>query len=76
MPLLIGTVLTHVKPEQAGAAAGILTTTQQFGVASGIAVVGAIFYSALGAPPPAARSCPAWRWPWWWTRSWSRWPRA
>ncbi len=51
MPLLIGTVLTHVKPEQAGAAAGILTTTQQFGVASGIAVVGAIFYSALGAAP-------------------------
>jgi MFS family permease len=51
MPLLIGTVLTHVKPEQAGAAAGILTTTQQFGVASGIAVIGAIFYSALGAAP-------------------------
>ena len=76
MPLLIGTVLTHVKPEQAGAAAGILTTTQQFGVASGIAVVGAIFYSALGAAPSRARSCPAWRWPWWWTRSWSRWRRA
>src|SRR5260370_27070893 len=41
----------HVRPERAGAAAGILTTTQQFGAASGIAIVGAIFYSALGAAP-------------------------
>jgi EmrB/QacA subfamily drug resistance transporter len=51
LPLLIGAVLTHVRPERAGAAAGILTTTQQFGAASGIAVIGAIFYSALGAAP-------------------------
>jgi EmrB/QacA subfamily drug resistance transporter len=51
MPLLIGTVLTHVRPEQAGGAAGILTTTQQFGQASGIAIIGTIFYSALGAAP-------------------------
>ncbi len=54
MPLLIGTVLTHVRPERAGAAAGILTTTQQFGAASGIAVIGAVFYSALGATPGRA----------------------
>ena len=59
LPLLIGAVLTHVRPERAGAAAGILTTTQQFGVASGIAVIGAIFYSALGAAPSRARSSPA-----------------
>ncbi len=51
LPLLIGAVLTHVRPERAGAAAGILTTTQQFGAASGIAVIGAIFYSALGTAP-------------------------
>jgi MFS family permease len=51
LPLLIGAVLTHVRPERAGAAAGILTTTQQFGAASGIAVIGAIFYSALGGAP-------------------------
>jgi EmrB/QacA subfamily drug resistance transporter len=51
LPLLIGAVLTHVSPHQAGAAAGILTTTQQFGVASGIAVVGAIFYGAIGTAP-------------------------
>jgi len=51
LPSLIGAVLTHVRPERAGAAAGILTTTQQFGAASGIAVVGAIFYSVLGSAP-------------------------
>jgi Na+/melibiose symporter-like transporter len=51
LPLLIGAVLAHVRAERAGAAAGILTTTQQFGAASGIAVIGAIFYSALGPAP-------------------------
>jgi MFS family permease len=51
LPLLIGAVLAHVRPERAGAAAGILTTTQQFGAASGIAVIGAIFYGVLGATP-------------------------
>jgi MFS family permease len=51
LPLLIGAVLAHVRPERAGAAAGILTTTQQFGAASGIAVIGAIFYAVLGTAP-------------------------
>ena len=51
LPSLIGAVLTHVRLERAGAAAGILTTTQQFGAASGIAVIGAVFYAALGAAP-------------------------
>ena len=51
LPLLIGAVLAHVRPERAGAAAGILTTTQQFGAASGIAVIGAIFYGVLGTAP-------------------------
>jgi len=51
LPSLIGAVLTHVPPQRAGAAAGILTTTQQFGAAGGIAVIGAIFYSGLGTAP-------------------------
>ncbi|HTT54977.1 MAG TPA: hypothetical protein VMH35_26610 [Streptosporangiaceae bacterium] len=51
MPLLIGAVLAHVQPGRAGAAAGILTATQQFGAASGIAVAGAICYGALGPAP-------------------------
>jgi EmrB/QacA subfamily drug resistance transporter len=51
LPSLIGAVLAHVRPERAGAAAGILTTTQQFGAASGIAIIGAIFYAVLGSAP-------------------------
>jgi MFS family permease len=51
LPSLIGAVLVHVNPERAGAAAGILTTTQQFGVASGVAVIGAVFFGRLGAVP-------------------------
>jgi EmrB/QacA subfamily drug resistance transporter len=51
LPSLIGAVLAHVRPDRAGAAAGILTTTQQFGAASGIAIIGAVFYAALGAAP-------------------------
>jgi EmrB/QacA subfamily drug resistance transporter len=54
LPSLIGAVLVHVKPERAGAAAGILTTTQQFGIASGVAIVGAVFYGALGGVPTSA----------------------
>ena len=48
LPSLIGTALAHTPPERAGAAAGILTTTQQFGVASGVAIIGAVFYARLG----------------------------
>ncbi len=48
LPSLIGAALAHVPPDRAGAAAGILTTTQQFGVASGVAVIGAVFYAHLG----------------------------
>jgi len=48
LPSLIGTALARVPPERAGAAAGIVTTTQQFGVASGVAIIGALFYGRLG----------------------------
>ena len=48
LPSLIGTALARVPPERAGVAAGILTTTQQFGVASGVAIIGALFYGRLG----------------------------
>jgi EmrB/QacA subfamily drug resistance transporter len=54
VPSLMSTVLIHVDPRRAGAAAGILTTTQQFAIASGVAIVGAIFYGALGAAPTRA----------------------
>jgi EmrB/QacA subfamily drug resistance transporter len=48
MPSLIGAALSGVPAERAGAAAGILTTMQQFGTAAGIAIVGVVFYSRLG----------------------------
>jgi hypothetical protein len=51
LPSLIGAALSQVPPERAGAAAGILTTMQQFGVASGVAIIGAVFYSRLGPGP-------------------------
>jgi len=52
LPSLIGAALSQVPPERAGAAAGILTTMQQFGVASGVAIIGAVFYSRLGSGVP------------------------
>jgi EmrB/QacA subfamily drug resistance transporter len=54
VPSLMTAVLTHVRPERAGAAAGILTTTQQFAVASGVAVLGAVFYEVIGGAPARA----------------------
>jgi EmrB/QacA subfamily drug resistance transporter len=54
VPSLMSAVLSHVRPEQAGAAAGVLTTTQQFAIASGVAVIGAVFYQAIGGAPARA----------------------
>jgi MFS family permease len=48
MPSLIGAALSGVPAARAGAAAGILTTMQQFGTAAGIAVIGVVFYSRFG----------------------------
>ena len=46
---LIGAVLSNVAPGQAGAAAGVLTTTQQFANAAGVAVFGSLFFGFLGS---------------------------
>jgi MFS family permease len=54
VPSLMGAVLSHVRPEQAGAAAGVLTTTQQFAIACGVAVIGAVFYEVIGGAPTRA----------------------
>ena len=54
VPSLMSAVLTHVRPEQAGAAAGVLTTTQQFAIACGVAVLGAVFYQVTGGAPTRA----------------------
>jgi EmrB/QacA subfamily drug resistance transporter len=54
VPSLMSAVLAHVRQERAGAAAGVLTTTQQFAIASGVAVLGAVFYDVLGSAPSRA----------------------
>jgi len=41
-------ILFGMKPEQAGAASGALTTMQNVGNALGVAVIGVVFYGALG----------------------------
>jgi MFS family permease len=43
---IMGTVLARVATRHAGAAAGVLTTTQQVGGALGVGIIGVIFYSA------------------------------
>ena len=47
-------VLARVKPEHAAAASGVLSTTQQAGGAIGVALIGAVFYGALGHGYPHA----------------------
>lgn len=54
LPTLIVAVLAGIRPSHGGAAAGVLTTTQQFASATGVAVLGAVFFSGLGARPSRA----------------------
>lgn len=49
---LTATVLAGLAPRHAGAAAGVLTTMQQVGGALGVALIGLIFYGALGHATP------------------------
>ena len=48
MPTLISTILINIKGHDAGSAAGVLTTVQQVSFAMGVAVIGTVFFSALG----------------------------
>ncbi|MFG1905427.1 MFS transporter [Kribbella sp. NPDC048928] len=59
LPALIGAALRDVPPHHAGAAAGALTTTQQFGSAAGVASVGTIYFAAAehGAGVGMAWAC-------------------
>lgn len=51
---IMGTVLARVSPRHAGAAAGMLTATQQVGGALGVGIVGIVFYGALPGGVPHA----------------------
>jgi EmrB/QacA subfamily drug resistance transporter len=50
---LTSTVLGSIDPKSAGAASGVLSTTQQVGYALGVAVTGVVFFGAGGAPAHA-----------------------
>ncbi len=45
---LVGTVLAGLAPQEAGAGAGIVTTTLQVGNALGVALIGLLFFTLLG----------------------------
>ena len=49
-PILVNVVLAGVPGHRAGAAGGLLSTVTQIGGAVGIAVLGTVFFNALGAP--------------------------
>jgi EmrB/QacA subfamily drug resistance transporter len=51
MPSIMGAVLSGVNRARAGAAAGVLTTVQQFASAAGVAVLGAVFFATIGGHP-------------------------
>lgn len=57
-PILVNIVLAGVPGHQAGAAGGVLSTVTQIGGAAGVAVLGTVFFNALGAPA-AAGDAPA-----------------
>jgi EmrB/QacA subfamily drug resistance transporter len=48
VPALINLVLQAVPRNEAGSAAGVLTTSQQMGNALGVAIIGTIFFAVLG----------------------------
>jgi EmrB/QacA subfamily drug resistance transporter len=48
-PSLVGAALVGISLRQAGAASGILITAQQFASAAGVALLGVVFFAALGS---------------------------
>ncbi|MBC3841210.1 MFS transporter [Streptacidiphilus sp. 4-A2] len=50
---LTSTVLVRVEPQLVGSASGVLATVQQVAGAVGVALIGILFYGALGSPGAA-----------------------
>jgi EmrB/QacA subfamily drug resistance transporter len=48
MPSVIKAVIGGIEPRHAGLASGIMISTFQIGAALGVAIIGGVFYSALG----------------------------
>jgi MFS family permease len=53
-PTLVDVTLVHVRPSDAGAASGIITTAGQLGGAFGVAAIGAVFFHALSGARSAS----------------------
>jgi EmrB/QacA subfamily drug resistance transporter len=51
---LVGTVIANLRTQEAGAGAGVVTTTLQIGNALGIGLIGLIFFAVLGEAPRGA----------------------
>jgi predicted MFS family arabinose efflux permease len=51
MPSVIKAVIGSIDPRHAGLASGIMISTFQIGAALGVAIIGGVFYSALGTQP-------------------------
>jgi len=51
MPSVIKAVIGGMAPRHAGLASGVVISTLQIGAALGVAVIGGVFYSALGTAP-------------------------
>ena len=51
---LVGTVIAGLAPQEAGAGAGVVTTTLQVGNALGVAIIGLLFFALLGSAAPGA----------------------
>jgi EmrB/QacA subfamily drug resistance transporter len=49
---LVGTVIAGLAPQEAGAGAGVVTTTLQVGNALGVAAIGLLFFALLGSGGP------------------------
>jgi MFS family permease len=62
VPVLTGVVLSGVRTVQAGAAAGVLTTGQQFAGVAGVAGIGTVFFTALGGHHDVAGFAHALEW--------------
>jgi hypothetical protein len=54
-----------VQPQAAGVASGVLTTSQQFAISGGVAVIGALYFSLIGDRTGGAAHASAMQWALW-----------
>ena len=65
LPSLMGASLIKVQPQAAGVASGVLTTSQQFAISGGVAVIGALYFSLIGDRTGGAAHASAMQWALW-----------